>query len=80
MVIRKKVFHPEGGWRLKQAPQGSGNSPKPDRAQEALDNVLRHRVRLLGCLVQSQELDLMFFGGHFQPESGLRFGICVAQT
>lgn len=34
--ILGKVLHPEGSWALKQAPQGSGHSTKPDRVEEEL--------------------------------------------
>ncbi|RMB93228.1 hypothetical protein DUI87_30350 [Hirundo rustica rustica] len=32
--FEKKVLDPEGGWALEQDPQGSDQSPKPDRRQE----------------------------------------------
>jgi len=54
------------GWlRTEQAPQGCGHSTKPAEVQE-LSNTLRHRVRILGSLMWSQELDSVILVGPFQ--------------
>lgn len=50
---------------LEQFPKGSGHGTKPE-FKKRLDSVLSHRVRLLGCPVQGQKLDLMILKGPFQ--------------
>lgn len=50
---------------LEQAPQGSGHSTKPE-FKKHWDSALSHRVGLLGCPVQDQELDSMILMDPFQ--------------
>lgn len=48
-------------------PQGSGHSCKAARAQH-LGNTLRHRLGLLGCPVQGQDLHWMILVGPFRAK------------
>lgn len=59
MDIMEKILSPEGGWALKEALQGSGQSTKPDRAQEAFG-----QWDSWGCPVQDLEFDSMIHGLH----------------
>lgn len=44
----EKVLPPEGGWVLKQAPQGASLAPTLPELKEHLDNSFRHMVELFG--------------------------------
>ncbi|KAF4803151.1 hypothetical protein TURU_017691 [Turdus rufiventris] len=56
----EKILHPEVGWALEQAPQGSGHSPSLTRVQEVFgQRSWVHGVTLGDGPVQCQELDLM---------------------
>lgn len=61
----RKFFTQRVILELEQASQGSGHSTKPE-FKKHLDSALSHRVGLLGCPVQGQELDLMILMGPLQ--------------
>lgn len=44
----EKVFHPDGGWALEQAPQGSDHSTKPDRVQGVFGQHSQAHVLIVG--------------------------------
>ncbi|KAJ7404291.1 hypothetical protein WISP_146768 [Willisornis vidua] len=74
----KKIFHPEGGWALEQAPQGTGHRTKPDRVQEVFGQYPQaHDVTLGDDPVQNQELDskiLVIFVTLWKHEVGIVLG------
>ena len=45
---QENVLHPEGGWALEQAPQGSGHSTKPGRIQEMFGQCSQAHGVILG--------------------------------
>lgn len=64
------VFQPEGAWVLEQAPQGRGQSIRPDSVQEAFGQRFQAHGDILGGTgggpVQGHELHLMILMGPFQ--------------
>lgn len=51
---------------MAQAAQGFRHSPKPPELKKNMNNTPRHKAWVLGCPVQSQELELMTLTGPFQ--------------
>lgn len=47
---------------MERAPQGSGHSPKLTEFKECLDNILRHRVWILGVLCGASSWTLWSLG------------------
>lgn len=50
-ILKEKVLHPKGEWELKQGPQGSGHSIKPERVQGVFGQCSQAHGDVLGCPV-----------------------------